>query len=203
MKVEYVAGLVMLVFVTVGCGTEAGDEGRMFADGVGDDKCAVLTLDDVAMAKGILASEIRQRSISGCLYWWDVGDGWPEGTVYLGSVRVHDSVERAKRNHARFTEDVTAEAATDAKEQAKEQLAGEPAAREIMDAMPETDFKHRVLPGVGNEAVMNNPGSGYVRTGNLTIRFSGKVDSEDRMHPGIAAEVGRRIVANLHRIADE
>lgn len=203
MKIEHLAGLMMFVLAAAGCGTEAGDEERMFADGVGDDKCGVLTLEDVAEATGIPASEIMQRSISGCLYSWDDGDGWLEGTVYLSSVRVHDSVEQAKRDHARFTQDVTAEEVANAKEQAKEDLADEPAAREIMDAMPETDFKHRVLPGVGSEAVMNNRGSGYVRTGNITINFSGKVDSEDRMHPEVAADIGRRIVANLHRMADQ
>ncbi len=203
MKIEHLAGVMMFVLAAAGCGTEAGDEERMFADGVGDDKCTVLTLEDVAAATGIPASEITQRSISGCLYSWDAGDGWLEGTVYLGSVRVHDSIERAKRDHARFTQDVTAEEVANAKEQAKEDLADEAAARGIMDAMPETDFKHRVLPGVGSEAVMDNRGSGYVRTGNVTINFSGKVDSEDRMHPEVAAEIGRRIVANLHRMADQ
>lgn len=203
MKLGLLAGLMMLVLAASGCGAEAGNEEWMFADGVGDDKCAVLTLDDVAAATGIPASEIMQRSISGCLYSWDAGEGWMEGTVYLSSVRAHDSVERAKRDHSRFTQDVTAEEVADAKKQAKEALADEPAAGGIMDAMPETDFKHRVLPGVGSEAVMNNRGSGYVRTGNVTIRFSGKVDSEDRMHPEVAAEVGRRIVANLHRMADQ
>lgn len=201
-------GLAMLV----GCGgAEAGSESgaeaegveeRVFAEGVGEDRCEVLTLEDVAAATGLPAEEIQQRPISGCLYSWD------DGTVWMSSVRVHESVDRAKSWYATFTEDATAEEVGEAGEQVKEELSDREASgemtategaagRAITDAMPERDYVHRSLPGIGNEASYDGRGTVHIRWGNLTAEFSGKTDGEDWIDPDLAADYGRRIVANL------
>ena len=73
----------------------------------------------------------------------------------------------------------------------------EAAASALADAMPEMDFEHRALSGIGNAAVMDNRGSAYLRPGNVTTLFSGKTDGYHRLEPAQAEEVGRRIVANL------
>lgn len=177
-------------------------EERTFAEGVGDDKCAVLTLQDVAEATGVPAAEIRQQRVSGCLYSWD------DGSVWVSSVRVRDSVEGAKRYFARYTEDVTAEQVSEAKERFQDELktreeSGEmtstegAAGRALTESMPEMDFRHQRLPGVGSEAVYDGHGGVHIRWGNLLADFSGKTNGEDAMDPELATAYGRRIVANL------
>lgn len=196
-------GLLMLS----GCGGAEGDsaaaaEERTFAEGVGEDKCAVLTMEDVVAATGLPEDAIEQRKVSGCLYSWD------DGTVWMSSVRVHESVDRAKSYYARFTEDVSADEVEPAREQVKDELSekeesgeitateGE-AGRAITDAMPARDFTHQLLPGIGNEASYDGNGTVWIRWGNLTATFSGKTGDEDRIDPELAAEYGRRVVANL------
>lgn len=189
-----------------GAGSDDGDvQERIFAVGVGEDRCAVLTLEDVAAATGVPAAEIEQRAISGCIYSWD------DGTVWMRSVRVHESVDRARSWYATFTEDVTAEEVEAAREQVKEELSDREASgemtategaagRAVTDAMAERDYVHRSLPGIGNEASNDGRGTVYIRWGNLTAEFSGKTDGEDRIDPELAADYGRRIVANIEEM---
>lgn len=199
--------LIGLLMIS-GCGgTEADSAGavaeeRTFTEGVGEDKCTVLTMEDVVAATGLSEESIEQRKVSGCLYSWD------DGTVWMSSVRVHESVDRAKSYYARFTEDVSADEIEPATEQVKDELSekeesGEitategAAGRGITDAMPARDFTHQHLPGIGNEASYDGHGTVWIRRGNLTAKFSGKTDDEDRVDPELAAEYGRRVVANL------
>lgn len=194
--------------VLAGCGgAETGDdeataEERAFAEGVGEDKCAVLTMEDVVAATGLPGEAIEQRKVSGCLYSWD------DGTVWMSSVRVHESVDRAKSYYARFTEDVSAEEVEPAREQVKDELSekeetGEvtategAAGRAITDAMPARDYTHQHLPDIGNEASYDGHGTVWIRQGKLTAKFSGKTEGEDWIDPELAAEYGRRVVANL------
>ncbi len=202
-----------VVAALIACGGGAADsddgaaavEERVFAEGVGEDRCEVLTLEDVAAATGLPAEEIQQRPISGCLYSWD------DGTVWMRSVRIHESVDRAKSYYATFTEDVTAEQVGEAKEQVKVELSDREASgemtategaagRALTDEMPERDYVHRSLPGIGSEASNDGRGTVYIRWGNMTITFSGKTDGEDRIDPELAADYGRRIVANLEEM---
>ncbi|MFW6083636.1 MAG: hypothetical protein ACODAA_00295 [Gemmatimonadota bacterium] len=97
----------------------------MFSEGAGDDKCAVLTLEDVTAATGLSAEAIEQREVSGCLYSWD------DGTVWMSSVRVHESVHRAKAYYARFTEDATADEVAAATEQVKDEISERETSGEI------------------------------------------------------------------------
>lgn len=205
-------GVVFLIAgVATGCGGEEAGSGadgepaveeRIFAEGTGDDECAVLTLDDVTAATGLTAAEIEQREISGCHYSWD------DGMIWMRRVRVHESVDRAKAYHARFTEDVSSEEVAEAKEQVKDELRDREAAGEmtsdeaavgsaVTEAMPEWDYEHTSLPGIGSEAVYDGRGTVYIRWGNLTTSFSGKTGDEDRIEGEVATEVGRRVVANL------
>ena len=182
---------------------EAMAEEKIFAEGVGDDKCALLTMEDVVAATGRSAEEIEQRQVgSACLYQWD------DGSIYFGSARVNDSLKRAKATFERETRDVTAEETAAAKEKAKGALSdradeGELTEEEaevgsaLMDLMPEEAITHRPLEGVGNEASLHSRGSVIIRYGNVIIRFSGKTDDEDRLDPELAREIGKRIVANL------
>lgn len=218
MRMNVACGLIGLAML-VGCGggvqdsvedAEGSDEraveDRVFAEGVGEDKCAVLTLEDVMAVTGLPAEEIEQQEVSGCLYSWD------EGSVWMRSVRVHESVDRAKSYYATFTEDVTAEEVGAAKDQVKDELSdreesGEVTATEgaaggaLTDAMPERDYTHRSLPGIGNEASNDGHGTVRIRWGNLTITFSGKTaDGTDHIASDRATEIGRRIVANLENM---
>lgn len=208
-------GVVFLIAGTAtGCGgAEAGSradgetavEERTFAEGAGEDECAVLTLEDVTAATGLPAAQIEQREISGCHYSWD------DGMVWMRTVRVHESVERAKGYHARFTRDVTAEEVAEAKEQVQDEFrdreaAGEMTASEgatgraVTEAMPEWEFTHSSLPGIGSEAVYDGRGTVYIRWGNLTASFSGKTGDEDRIERELALGYGRRVVANLGKM---
>lgn len=185
-------------------------EEKEFAEGVGADKCAILTLEDVSAATGVPASEISQRPISGCIYAWDAGADWPEGAVFLSSVRVHESVEKARKAFSRSTQDVTAEEVPKAKEQAQGELAKQSSEGEltdhqaeigsaVVDLMPERDFIHQRLSGVGNEAAMEGR-SVHIRYGNVTIQFGAQMNNEDQLDPKLATEIGRRIVANLEKM---
>lgn len=221
-----VLALFMAGLVTA-CGADSGDgetggaavvevadaaEERMYPEDIGDDKCALLTVEDVAAATGVPASAIEQRNISGCIYTWEDGDGWREGMLWLSSVREADSIERAKSRYARYTKDTSVEDMKRAKEEFSKRLEEKQAKGEMSEAeastataiagmMPEDAVTHQRFEGIGNEAALNNSGTMYVRVGNVNFKFSGKVDSEDRIEPEIARKVAARIIANLDRAA--
>lgn len=221
MTCKLLIGALTTIILLTGCQTETAPDAAaepesataqvaeepLFEEAIEDAKCTLLKMEDVTAATGLPASAIEEE-MSGCFYSWEGSNNRPEGTLYLSSVRVHDTLERAQRTHARKTQDVTTSDVGQAKEQVKDDLAEQRAEGEITsseenlastmtDAMPEGDFTHRALSGVGSEAAMDNWGSAYIRLGNVTIQFSGKTDGEDQLDPALAAEVGRRIVANL------
>lgn len=214
MQKRITAWSTFLMVAFIACGGADGDsaeaapegaevEERIFAEGIGEAKCEVLTLEDVVEATGMTAAEIEQREIGGGCHY-----SWGDGMVWMSSVPVHESVDRAKHYYARFSEDVTAEGVVEGKEQVKDEVtereeAGEMSSSEaaaggaLTDALPEWDYTHTSLPGIGNEAAYDGRGTVYIRWGNLIAQFSGKKDGEDRIDPELAAEYGRRGVANL------
>lgn len=230
----FVASLFTLLILIAGCGTEsrpttavehdlttdgaappaatrsaATENEPTFPEGTGKDKCAVLTLADVSAATGVPAGVIQQRAISGCLYSWESGNGWQDGSVMITSVRVHPSLERAKRSYAGSVRDVAASEVAPAKKQVQDELAasstdtrspdpGGVAGSALVDMMPERDFVHRQLTGVGSEAALEGR-TVNMRYGNLTIRYGLRIGESDAVDPDVAAELGRRIVANLSR----
>lgn len=171
----------------------------MFDEAAGEDDCAILTLADVSAVTGVPESAIEQREISGCLYAWDGGN------LNLLSTRVHDSLDRARSYHDRFTADVTADEIAAAKEEVKGDLdegeldEGERAAGgALIDAMEESDIRHRSLEGIGSESVLDTRGSLYIRYGNMTVTVGAKdAEGNDTFDPQMAREVGERIIANL------
>ena len=180
---------------------------KTFPDGIGNDKCAVLTLGDVAAATGVPASAIEQRPISGCLYSWKAGDTWPEGSVMITSVRVHPSIDRAKQSHQRFTRDVDAAEVAPARRQVQGELARKAADGEItkrtasvgsavVAQMPDRDYRHQALTGVGSEAALERR-TVNMRYGNLTIRYGGRIGESETLDPEIATALGQSIVRNL------
>lgn len=219
--------LVLLVAgILAGCGSESGGsdtsgsgtsdvvalEERTYPEDIGDDKCALLTPGDVAAATGVPESAIEQRRISGCLYSWDGGQDWQEGTLWLSSVREYDSIKRAKTWYSRYTEDATVEDMKRAKEEFSKRLEEERAEGEVSETesstasalagmMPDEAVTHQRFDGIGNEAALNNSGTMYVRVGNVVFKFSGKVNGEDRIEEGVAREVASRVIANLDREA--
>lgn len=170
-----------------------------FDESADEDDCAILTLADVSAVTGVPEPAIEQRAISGCLYAWDGGN------LNLLSTRVHDSIDRARAYHDRFTADVTAEEIAEAKEQAKEELdeenlnRGERAAGgALVDAMAEGEIRHAALDGIGSEAVVDTRGSLYIRYGNMTLTVGAKdAEGNDTFDPQMARAVGERIIANL------
>lgn len=178
-------------------------EGRTFSEEAGKDKCELLRPEDVAAAAGLEVDQIEQRTVgSACLYEWE------EGSIYFGSARVHESIERAKKTFARETRDVSSEDVEAAKEEAKSRLtekaeegempeAAASAGSEIVDMMPEGPVTHLELEGVGDEATIHGAGSVIIRYGNMIIRFSGKTGGEDTLAPELARQLGKAIVANL------
>lgn len=191
---------------TAAAGSDVTEE-RIFDESVKDPKCELLSREEVAEITGVPADALEEM-LKGCLYTWEDGHGREDGTIYLGSVMVHDNLKRARGYHARFTEDVTSEEVAEGQEQVQGELAEQEAAGEMSEtdaaagsalagAMPEMDFTHRDLEGIGDEAQMDNRGTVYVRLGNVTISFSGKTDGEDEIDPEVAAEVARTIVSNL------
>lgn len=196
------AALGMLVLAA--CGLQAEDHEPVYDESAAADHCAVLTTNDVAEVAGVEVSAVDTRAVSGCLHSW-VG-----GSLWLGGVRVHDSVESAQRSFARYTADATAgdirphrEAAADAPESKAESgdSGGNQAAAgdALLRAMPEDATVHQELPGVGSEAALSNRGSMRVRHGNVVIWLTGKTDGRDWIDPDRASELGRRMVANLQR----
>lgn len=219
--------LLALAGMLAGCGVEGGNgeavgsgrtavaaagEERMYPQDIGDDKCALLTREDVSAATGVPASAIEQRKISGCIYTWDDGDGRQDGMLWLSSVREADSIKRARSRHARYTRDASPEDIKKAKEEFRKRLEGKKARGQMSEAesstaaafagmMPEDAVTHQRFGDVGNEAALSNSGTMYVRVGNVNFKFSGKLDGEDRIEPGVAREVAARVIANLDRAA--
>lgn len=76
----------------------------------------------------------------------------------------------------------------------RQRLSGRSAA--TVDLMPEQNYSHQKLENVGSEASLERR-SVYVRYGNVTIHFGGQIDDRENPDASVAAELGRRIIANL------
>jgi hypothetical protein len=211
--------VVLLAIVLAGCGGEATSDGAsdgettastapepVFPESVEDQKCGLLTADDVAAAIGVPVAAVSSRV--DCLYTWEAGGGAPAGSVFLVSLDVDESVERAQREFARRTEDVTADEVADQQEafaEAVDERQTEGAVTDteaatgaaLTDALTAESHTHRPLPGVGSEAVVNDRGSAYVRLGNARLRINGMWDGENDLAPEAAAALGRAVVDRL------
>lgn len=198
------AAALLGLLLMAGCGLRADEEEPLYDESVGADRCAVLTTADVADVTGVAAEAIDTRAVSGCLH------SWASDSLWLGSVRVHDSTERAKRSFARYTADATAadirqqrETVADSLERKAEsgEVTGDEAVagKGLLQAMPEDATVYQVIQNVGSEAALSNRGSMRIRHGNVVIWLTGKTDGRDWIDPERAAELGRRMVANLQR----
>jgi len=181
-------------------------EEPVFPESVEDQKCSLLTADDVAAAVGVPVAAVSSRV--DCLYTWEAGGGAPAGSVFLMSLDVDESVERAQREFARRTEDVTAGEVAAQQRAFAEAVDGRQAEGSVTDteaatgsaltdAMTAESITHRPLAGVGSEAVVHDRGSAYVRLGNARIRFTGTWDGEDHIAPEVARAVGSAVVDRL------
>ncbi|HUF16899.1 MAG TPA: hypothetical protein VMS12_02515, partial [Thermoanaerobaculia bacterium] len=161
----------------------AAQEERFFTREQLPERCELLTTEDVSAATGVPASAISQRAVSGCLYSWKAGSSWKEGSIMLTSVYPHKTLQRAQRHHAQHTTDATAAEVGEAKKQLQNELAKKRAAGELTPAeesvgsaivghMPERDFTHQSLDGVGSEAAIEGR-TVYIRYGNVTITLGG------------------------------
>lgn len=82
---------------------QAAEPDKVFDESVKQDKCSLLTPAQVAAAASVPESAVeKNRSL--CLYEWDGHN------IYLSSVRVHESIERASKYYERNTRDFTVKA---------------------------------------------------------------------------------------------
>ena len=98
--------LIMAIVTVAACGGEANGNknaasaqseiaqasspGKIFDESVKEDKCALLTSTQVAAVAGIAESAV-ETTPGFCLYEWEGHN------IFLSSVRVHDTIERASR----------------------------------------------------------------------------------------------------------
>lgn len=177
----------------------APDPGKVFDDSVKEDKCSLLTPAQVAAAASVPESAV-EKNPAACLYEWEGAN------IYLSSVRVHDSVERASRYFARNTQDAIAEEIRASKEQLKDEMkeseTGTAISEALIDAAPEDAVSHQRWDDIGSEAAWDG-NSVMFRYGNVTVVFSGKTydrtAGEDWVDPEIARDIARAIVSNLDK----
>lgn len=216
------ATLGMVLFALGACGADGSPElgegepdaetrtaaAAIFDESLEDDKCSVFTREDAGAAAGVPPDMVEQPYAGMCLYSWEGGSGHPEGNLNVMGVTVHETVEQARSEHARFTVDVTAEEVGAATDDVQEALAAkrdegeltadeEAVASAVVGTMPEMDFTHRRWDDIGDGASSDGRGTVRVLYGNVTVWMTGKTDSEDWIDPGVAREVARLIVANL------
>lgn len=176
---------------------QASDPGKVFDESVKADKCALLTPAQVAAAASVPESAVEQNP-SLCLYEWEGHN------IYLSSVRVHDSIERASKYYDRNTKDFTAEEMRASREKLKEQMqeseTGTGISEALIDAAPEDAITYERWDDIGNEAAWDG-NTTMIRYGNVTVKFSGKTydrtEGEDWVAPEIAESIARSIVSNL------
>lgn len=205
--------LIMVVTLIGGCGggsnggentagahvdeAQASDPGKMFDESIKEDKCSLLTPQQVAAAASVPESAVeKNRSL--CLYEWEGAN------IYLSSVRVHDTIERASKYYDRNTKDFTAEEMRASKEKLKEEMreseTGAGISEALIDAAPEDAITYERWDDIGNEAAWDG-NTTMIHYGNVTVKFSGKTydraEGEDWVAPEIAKAIASSIVANL------
>lgn len=180
-------------------GAQSSQPGKLFDESISEDKCSLLTPAQVAAAALVSASAVEQNS-SICLYEWEGAN------IYLSSVRVHDSIERAREYYARNTKDFTSEEMRASKEALKERVeeseSGTGISEALIDAAPEDAINYERWNDVGSEAAWDG-NSVMIRYGNVTVKFSGKTydraEGEDWVPREIAKAIAIAIVANLDK----
>lgn len=176
----------------------------VFTEAVEADDCAVLTPADVSAATGTPEADVEGRSLGGSGCYYEAG----VFNINLLSVRVYESLDRARGYFERFTEDATAAEVGEAKDEVQEELArkrteGEMSGSEaaiadaLVETMPEEDVRHERWTDIGSEAAMDRRGSVRIRYGNAVVWLTGKTDGEDVLDPDLARDLAQRIVANL------
>lgn len=176
---------------------QAAEPDKMFDESVKEDKCSLLTHAQVAAAASIPESAVEKNRAL-CLYEWE------NANIYLSSVRVHDSIERARNYYNRNTKDFTAEEMRASKEELKQYMeetdSGSGVSEALIDAAPEDAVSHQRWDDIGSEAAWDG-NTTMIRYGNVTVEFSGKTydraEGEDWVPPEIAKAIARSIVANL------
>lgn len=205
--------LILALTLVGGCGGEAGggenasgpqadsaqasDPGKVFNESVRENKCSLLTPAQVAAAASVPESAVEQNPAA-CLYEWE------NANIYLSSVRVHDSIERASAYYDRNTKGFTAEEMRASKEELKQKMeesdSGSGMSEALIDAAPEDAVSHQRWDDIGSKAAWDG-NTTMIRYGNVTVKFSGKTydraEGEDWVPPEIAKGVARAIVANL------
>lgn len=207
--------LIMALTLLCGCGGEAGggenatgpesdsaqasDPGKMFDEAVKEDKCSLLTPAQVAAAASVPESAV-ETTPGFCLYKWDGAN------IYLSSVRVHDSIERASSYYARNTKEFTAEEMRASKEELKKKMeesgSGSGVSEALIDAAPEDAVTYQHWSDIGSGAAWDG-NTTMIRYGNVTAKLSGKTydraEGEDWVPPEIARAIARSIVSNLDK----
>lgn len=176
---------------------QASEPDRMFDESIKEDKCSLLTPAQVASAASVPESAV-ETTPGFCLYEWEGAN------IYLSSVRVHDTLKRAKGYYASQTKDFTAEEMRASKEQLKEEMreseSGTGISEALIDAAPEDAVSHQRWDNIGSEAAWDG-NTTMIRYGNVTVKFSGKTydraEGEDWVPPEIAKAIARSIVSNL------
>lgn len=177
---------------------------KSFPEAVEDDECALLTAADVAPLVGVDASELEQRTVSGCLY------SWGDGSIYLNA-SVYDTVERSRQWFERFTQDASAEEIAEAKSEVADRLAekreegeisesDEATAGALTDMMSEEAITETAVEGLGNEASLESSGSLRVRYGNLMFEVVARRGEENEDDPDLAVSVARIVADSLEAI---
>lgn len=177
----------------------AGEERLFERDQLRGDGCVVLDAAAVAEAAGVAASQVTENPKVDCLFTWQ------DGSAFIGAVRAHRSVDRARQHFASFSEDVTAEEMEADKAELQRRLDAAAAEGEIEErdaavggalvaAAPVQDLSHRRLD-IGDEATVDSRGKVMVRVGNVT--FDVALQRGDDIDPELSQQLARRVVANL------
>jgi hypothetical protein len=141
--------------------------------------CEILTAELVATTFDVAADALSQMQMLGCRYDWQGEDQILEASISM--LRVHDTEAAAAGWFASATKNRTAEEMQAQLDRVAEQLEAseqldtaveKSMAKSVLSAMGTKAVHFDDLPGVGNEARVNDDGSVYVRVRNLTFTVS-------------------------------
>ncbi len=164
--------------------------------------CPLLRVEDVAASVDIAATAVRPNPALDCLYAWD------GGTAMLGNIRVHGSVEAARRDFARTTEDLTAAEMQAGADSLEKRLEAEAAAGSIdrraapvggalARSMAGSDVTNAAIRGIG-ELASHDGNRLKVLVGNVTFDLA--ADRGDEFDLELSRSIAQRVVRNLERL---